>query len=230
MTRMVSLFVLIAFSVTLFGCTAGYGTYGGQTTPAEAGAQGALIGGALGAAIGAVIDKDDRGTGALLGGLLGAALGWVVGQYYVSMIMDQQQLIKQDPEAEKYYKQAKQRQEPQLIDLNAQLDPNPVRPGSTVGLAADYTFVTPPGEEVTVSEERKIYDAQKNLLYDDVKHSSRKGGQYRTVQEFKVPDQAQEGKYYYEVAVDVAGKKKDSGQREFLLAKVNGKMVIFAMK
>ena len=81
-----------------------------------------------------------------------------------------------------------------------------------------------------VSEERRIYDAQRNLLYNDVKQSVREGGEYRTVQEFKVPAQAQEGKYYYQVAVDVAGQKRDSGQREFLLAKVDGQWVVIALK
>ncbi len=230
MRRITSLIVLIAFSLMLFGCASNYGTYGGQPSPAAAGTQGALIGGALGAALGAAIDTDDRGTGALIGGLLGAALGWVIGQYYATQVRSQSQLVSQDPQAQMYYQQAVHQQRPQLIDLNAQLDPSPVRPGSTVGLAADYKFVTPPGEQVPVSEERRIYDAQRNLLYKDVKNSVRDGGEYRTVQEFKVPAQAQEGKYYYQVAVDVAGQKKDSGQREFLLARVNGKLVVVAMK
>ncbi len=230
MKRAISLMVLIAFSLMLFGCASDYGTYGGQPSPAASGTQGALIGGALGAALGAAIDTDNRGTGALIGGLLGAALGWVIGQYYATQVRNQSQLVATNPQAQMYYQQAVREQRPQLIDLNAQLNPSPVRPGSTVGLAADYTFVTPPGEQVPVSEERRIYDAQKNLLYNDVKQSTREGGQYRTVQEFKVPAQAQEGRYYYQVAVDVAGQKKDSGQREFVLARINGKLVVVAMK
>ncbi len=230
MKRTVSLIVLIAFSLMLFGCATDYGPYGGQPSSTTTGAQGALVGGALGAALGAAIDSNDRGTGALIGGLLGAALGWVIGQYYVSQVRSQQQLVSQDPQAQMYYQQAVHMQKPQLIDLNAQLNPSPVRPGSTVGLAADYTFVTPPGKQVPVSEERKIYDAQHNLLYNDVKQSVREGGEYRTVQEFKVPARAQEGKYYYQVAVDVAGQKRDSGQREFLLAKVDGQWVAIALK
>lgn len=227
MKKTVCLIVMITFSMMLFGCAT---TYNQQPSSMQTGTQGAVLGGALGAALGAAIDTDNRGTGALIGGLLGAALGWVVGQYYATQLRSQPQMVSQDPQAQMYYQQAVQQQRPQLMNLNAQLNPTPVRPGSTVGLAADYAFVTPPGQQAPVSEERKIYDANKRLLYNDVKQSTRQGGQYRTVQEFKIPAQAQEGRYYYDVGVNVAGQRMNSGQKSFLLARINGKLMVVAVK
>ncbi|MEW5745874.1 MAG: hypothetical protein AB1805_10630 [Nitrospirota bacterium] len=142
-TRVVSIFIVMLFALSVLGC---------QSIPQQhrGAATGAGIGAATGAAAGALLGSEGAKTGsAVIGGLVGALVRGAIGHYTQDVKRDRQTTARQ------YNYRPASGSVLRIEDAFA--TPAAVRPGDAVSLNTTYAVLTPnPADTVSVTEARKI--------------------------------------------------------------------------
>lgn len=198
--RIISLFVVVLFALSILGC---------RSIPEErkGAAAGAGVGAVTGAAAGAILgSKGAKTEMAVLGGLVGALVGGAVGHYTYDKKRDRQET------AQRYNYQPTAGS--MLRIENAAVSPSPVRPGDTVNLNATYAVLTPaPADTVSVTEVREIKH-QGTLIGNPQVTVNRNGGTFTSSVPLILPEDAKKGTYSVVTTIQ-SGVVRDSRETAF---------------
>lgn len=191
MKRKTSILVIMAFLVSLAGCSSV------PMVPEEhqGAAKGAGIGAATGAVAGAVLGKDVQG--AVLGGLVGGLIGGALGHYSVDKEKDA------TATAQKYNYQPAQGI--RIAIETAAVQPNVVSPGGKVELQSTYAVLTPdPNTPVQVTESFEIR-RQGELVGNPKATVTHPAGTYKAALPLTLPATAAKGLYQVTTTISTPG-------------------------
>ncbi len=198
--RYISVFIIIIFSISTFGCA---------TIPEEHKGAGTVagIGAATGAIAGALLGKSGSKTEMfLLGGLLGALAGAAIGHYAV----DQKRTAQQT--AQTYNYQTSQGIMARIE--NATATPSVLAPGQKVDMNLSYAVLgAGAGKEIEVIETREIrYNGE--LVGKPEAKSLRQDGTYTSTVPLMLAANSAKGKYIVLMTIK-AGNVSDSRETSF---------------
>lgn len=167
---------VLIVAVAALGCQ----TYGGSA------GVGALAGSGIGAIIGN--QSGHAGEGALIGAVIGGATGLIVKDV---MVNAQKKREAQAAAAAHQYQTA---QGQRLYAENAQVMPNPVKPGDQVAASMEYS-VLGTGGQAPVTEVRTLQRDGKTVATVSEQTFQRTDGTWESTCKFTVPPGAQPGTY-----------------------------------